>query len=110
MVIVETVVCSAREGSDARLRRMLLARQEFKRRQEGCLGAWLGRGADNKDMLLVQSLFVDMVAWKAAGDAVKQHMDPADGGVEGLLLGPPLVGLFDVDASMLPLSISDEIN
>ena len=34
---LETVVCSARKGVDARLERMLEARQEMRRRTEGCI-------------------------------------------------------------------------
>ena len=35
MAWVETIVCSGKKGSDARLRRMLKARQEFKRAPGG---------------------------------------------------------------------------
>ena len=40
---LETVVCSARKGVDARLERMLEARQEMRRRTEGCIRAWVSR-------------------------------------------------------------------
>lgn len=101
MPLMETIVCSAKKGSDARLRRLLLARQEFKRRQSGCLGAWLGKGADNPEMLLIQSVYVDGHHWKQISDRIKEQLDNEDGGVESLLLGPPLVGLFEIDGDDL---------
>ena len=96
MAWVETIVCSSKKGSDARLRRMLKARQEFKRRQEGCIGAWLGRGPDNSEMLLVQSAFETANDWKAISKEIQNTLDVEDGGIEGLLLGPPLVGIFEI--------------
>ena len=96
MLWVETIVCSAKRGSGARLRRMLLARQEFKRRQDGCVGAWVGRGAEDGMMLLVQSVFQSANHWKTISDSVKATFDVKDGGLESLLLGPPLVGIFEI--------------
>ncbi len=96
MAWVETIVCSSRKGSDARLRRMLKARQEYKRRQPGCIGAWVGRGAENTDMLLVQSAFNTADDWKYISEAIRTTLDAEDGGIEGLLLGPPLVGIFEI--------------
>ena len=68
---------------------MLLARQEFKRRQSGCVGAWIGNGAEDL-MLLVQSVYQSASDWKRISDEIKNTLDPEDGGVESLLLGPPL--------------------
>lgn len=101
MLWVETIVCSAKKGSDARLRRMLLARQEFKRRQSGCVGAWVGNGAEDSLMLLVQSVYQSASDWKRISDEIKNTLDSEDGGVESLLLGPPLVGIFEIPASEL---------
>lgn len=97
MVVVETVVCSAKEGKDAKLRRLLLARQEFKRRHPGCIAAWIGKGLDNPLMILVQSVYASPNDWKSISERVRSELDVKDGGVEPFLLGPPLVGLFDVD-------------
>ena len=104
MAWVETIVCSSKKGSDARLRRMLKARQEFKRRQEGCIGAWLGRGPDNSEMLLVQSAFETANDWKAISKEIQNTLDVEDGGIEGLLLGPPLVGIFEIPNEQLQMT------
>ena len=103
MAWVETIVCSSKKGSDARLRRMLKARQEFKRRQEGCIGAWLGRGPDNSEMLLVQSAFETANDWKAISKEIQNTLDVEEGGIEGLLLGPPLVGIFEIPNEQLQM-------
>ncbi len=96
MAWVETIVCSGRKGSDARLRRMLRARQEYKRRQPGCIGAWLGLGAEDKSMMLVQSAFATSTDWQRISKEIQSTLDVDDGGIEGMLLGPPLVGIFEV--------------
>lgn len=96
MAWVETIVCSGKKGSDARLRRMLRARQEYKRRQAGCIGAWMGTGAESSAMLLVQSAFQSADDWKRISREIQATLDADDGGIEGLLLGPPLVGIFEI--------------
>ncbi len=103
MAWVETIVCSSRKGSDARLRRMLKARQEYKRRQHGCIGAWIGRGAENTEMLLVQSAFATAQDWKKISETIQSTLDVEDGGIEGLLLGPPLVGIFEIPDEQLQM-------
>ena len=99
MYWVETIVCSSKSGVNARLLRLLNARQEFKRRQDGCVAAWVGKAPENGDMLLVQSIFNNAHAWKRISDLVKETLDADDGGIEALLLGPPLVGVFEIDES-----------
>lgn len=96
MAWVETIVCSAKKGVDARLRRMLRARQEFKRRQPGCIGAWMGTAAESSEMMLVQSAFHTAEDWKRISKEIQGGLDAEDGGIEGLLLGPPLVGIFEI--------------
>ncbi len=96
MAWVETIVCSGRKGVDARLRRMLRARQEYKRRQPGCIGAWMGTAAESPEMMLVQSAFHSSEDWKRISTEIHKSLDVEDGGIEGLLLGPPLVGIFEI--------------
>lgn len=96
MAWVETIVCSGKKGSDARLRRMLKARQEYKRRQDGCIGAWLGMGAESASMMLVQSAYATADDWKRISELIQTTLDAEDGGIEGMMLGPPLVGLFEI--------------
>jgi hypothetical protein len=101
MPLMETVVCSAKEGVGARLMRMLKVRQEFKRRQEGCIAAWVGASPDGTDLVLVQTVFDSASNWKRISERVQSQFDDEDGGIESLLLGPPLVGMFEVGAEDL---------
>ena len=96
MYIVETIVCSGKKGKDARLRRKLQARQELKRRQDGCIAAWIGTGKQDSRMFLVQSVFTSLNVWKKVSDEISNTLDKQDGGLEGLMIGPPLVGMFEI--------------
>ncbi|MEL0330742.1 MAG: hypothetical protein VW982_00830 [Candidatus Poseidoniales archaeon] len=75
---------------------MLKARQEYKRRQDGCIGAWLGMGAESASMMLVQSAYATAEDWKRISEQIQTTLDAEDGGIEGMMLGPPLVGLFEI--------------
>jgi hypothetical protein len=108
MLWMETIVCSSKKGTDARLRRMLKARQEFKRRQKGCIGAWMGQGPQDATMILVQSVFKSQEDWNQISTLIQSTFDSKDGGVEALLLGPPLVGIFELEPSeMQSMDFSD---
>ena len=99
MYWIETVVCSGHIGKEARLFRMLELRQEFKRRKDGCISAWVGRNNEDKTLFLVHSVFASQKAWRMISSEVIEQVDPKDGGIESLLSGPPLVGVFEVDES-----------
>ena len=100
---LETVVCSSRKGVDARLERMLEARQEMRRRTEGCLKAWVSRSIDGNAMFLVQAIYVNEDAWRKCPQRIVNELDIRDGGTESLLSGPPLVGMFSIDPKFLDL-------
>ena len=100
-VFVETVVCAGAPGKEARFLRMLESRQAYKRRQDGCLAAWTGTSIDGAGMVLVQSVFTDNIAWKRISDEVVKTLDSKDGGLESVLAGPPLVGMFEIDPDKL---------
>ena len=100
---LETVVCSARKGVDARLERMLEARQEMRRRTEGCLRAWVSRSMDGQPMFLLQAIYEDQESWHRSAKRVAEELDSRDGGIETLLGGPPLVGIFSLDPRNLDL-------
>ena len=102
-VFVETVVCAGAPGKEARFMRMLESRQTYKRRQDGCIAAWTGTSIDGAGMVLVQSVFVDNKAWKRISDDVMKALDTKDGGLESVLAGPPLVGMFEIDLEKLRL-------
>ena len=103
---LETVVCSARKGVDDRLERMLQARQEMRRRTEGCVRAWVSRSMDGQPMFLLQAIYVDQDSWHRSAKRVVEELDSRDGGIESLLGGPPLVGIFSLDPENLDLSES----
>ena len=100
---METVVCSARKGVDARLHRMLEARQEMRRRTEGCIRAWVSRSMDGQPMFLLQAIYDSEDSWHKAAIRVRDELDSRDGGIESLLGGPPLVGIFALDPNNLDL-------
>lgn len=103
MYWVETIVCSPKDGSKARLLRMLKARQELKRRDHGCVGAWVGMAPGKESMYLVQSVFHSNADWQRISTMIVNTIDEQDGGVESQLLGPPLVGIFEIDPSEMSL-------
>ncbi len=94
---METVVCSARNGVDARLTRLLEARQELRRRSPGCRNAWVARSMDGQPMFLLQAVYESEEAWHSASKRVVDELDERDGGIEHLLSGPPLVGIFALE-------------
>ena len=100
---METVVCSARKGVDARLHRMLEARQEMRRRTDGCIRAWVSRSMDGQPMFLLQAIYDSEDSWHKAAIRVREELDSRDGGIEGLLGGPPLGGVFALDPNNLDL-------
>ncbi len=91
---LETVICSARKGQDARLRRALEARSSLRIRQEGCHASWVSRSLDGQPMFLVQSWFADEAAWRRISEHVEATLGAHDV-LEELLAGPPLVGAFE---------------
>ena len=103
-MLMETIVCSARKGRDVRLLRLLESRQAFKNRCEGCMGAWVAPASGQKGMFLVQAIYVDEVAWKNANDRVISELDSKDGGIDVVFAGPPLIGMFTIEAEKLPFS------
>ena len=100
---LETVVCSARKGVDARLERMLEARQEMRRRTYGCIRAWVSKSMDGQPMFLLQAIYNDEQSWHRCAKRIADELDSRDGGIESLLGGPPLVGIFALDPKNLDL-------
>ena len=100
---LETVVCSARKGVDARLERMLEARQEMRRRTDGCIRAWVSRSMDGQPMFLLQAIYDCEESWHKSAKRVSEELDSRDGGIESLLGGPPLVGIFALNPENLDL-------
>ncbi len=87
---------------------MLEVRQEFKRRQTGCLAAWIAPSTDGHGLFLVHSVFTDQKSWKRISEMIVKKLDTKDGGLEGVIGGPPLVGLFESPLESLNLSTTSE--
>ena len=94
---METAVLSAKSGYEARLRRMLKARSAMRRNSNGCLKSWVGETSVGKGTFILQALYDSE---NAIGLALKlvSELDEKDGGLEAVLEGPPLVGVFEVEA------------
>lgn len=103
MYWIETIVCSVKPEVRARLQRNLNTRQEYKRRQSGCIAAWNAIAADNANMFLIQTIFRSADHWKAISELTQSQFDKTDGGIEQFLIGPPLVGVFEVEESQVGL-------
>ena len=99
-MLLETIVCSGVSGKEKNLLRMLKARQKFRKRNPGCLGAWVVPSSDGQPVYLVQAIYKNAESWKSISDNIKNKLDEIDGGLEGYLSGPPLVGMFDLDADI----------
>ena len=94
--ILETVVCSAKPGTEARLERILSSRVEFRNRQKDCIRSWYAKSSDDEYLFLFQTIFKDKESMKTISEISREKLDLNDGGVESCLIGPPLVGVFDV--------------
>jgi heme-degrading monooxygenase HmoA len=108
-VLIETVVCSGAPGKEARFKRMLESRQEYKRRQSGCLAAWIAQSTDGQGLFLVHSVFKDKRSWKRISKSIAEKLDTKDGGLEGVFGGPPLVGMFESTLEALNLGVDTQI-
>ena len=95
MAWVETIVCSGRKGSGETSSHVACS-AGVQTTSTRCIGAWIGTGAESNAMLLVQSAFHTAEDWKRISQEIQSSLDVDDGGIEGLLLGPPLVGIFEI--------------
>lgn len=96
MNILETIVCSSNVGSDARLERLISARVEFRNRQNGCLKSWYGKSANDDNLFIFQSVFLNVESMKEISKLSYETLDSKDQGLESCLIGPPLVGIFEI--------------
>ena len=96
MNLLETVVCSAIHGGEARLERMISARVEFRNRQDGCLKSWYGKSSTDENLFIFQSVYLDVESMKDVSKRSSESLDSKDGGLESCMMGPPLVGLFEI--------------
>ena len=107
MFWIETVVCSPKDGCQARMLRMLKARQAYKRRSEGCIAAWIASAPGEASMHLVQSVFATREDWQRVAEEIQSTIDVKDGGLESQMLGPPLIGVFEIDEGEFVTKPSD---
>ena len=102
-MIIETVVCSVKDGYSARLQRLLESRRVLRNSTRGCLASWVAKGLDNQTYL-IQSVFRDEKSCIASHKKIQTKLDPKDGGLEPILSGPPLVGIFEIEADDWPFA------
>tara|TARA_Y100000768_G_scaffold356804_1_gene311419 strand:- start:380 stop:694 length:315 start_codon:yes stop_codon:yes gene_type:complete len=96
MNILETVVCSSNAGVEARLERMISARVEFRKRQAGCLKSWYGKSVSDESLFIFQTVFQDVESMKEISKRSSETLDIKDQGIESCLIGPPLIGIFEI--------------
>jgi len=78
-MIVEIVVCTARMGSEVRLRRLLETRAKYRGTLKGCLSSVVGEAIDGTSVLLSHSIFSDEEAWSGSSERVQKRYDARDG-------------------------------
>jgi len=93
-MLMETIVCSAKEGKEKRLEKLLNTRVAFRKRSKKCEKAWVCKSADGAGTFLVQAIYVDEEGWRDISERIQTQLDTQDGGIETCLIGPPLVGMF----------------
>ncbi|GIQ96397.1 MAG: hypothetical protein CM15mP1_2930 [Methanobacteriota archaeon] len=54
-------------------------------------------------MFLLQAIYENQESWHRSAKRVAEELDSRDGGIETLLGGPPLVGIFSLDPQNLDL-------
>jgi hypothetical protein len=93
-MLMETIVCSARNGKEKRLRKLLDTRVAFRKRSELCKDAWVCQSADGSGTYLIQAIYLNEEGWRNISESIQKQLDSKDGGIESCLNGPPLVGMF----------------
>ncbi len=101
MPILETIVCQTGKGKEARLERMVKSRIEFSKRQSGCVAAWYGISNSDEYLFLIQIAYESVEQFHIIKKLVESTLDSKDGGLESCLVGPPLLGLFEVSENAL---------
>ena len=99
MYWIEVVVCSPRNDKAKRLHRLLEYRTSRKKDCEGCVNAWVGTAVDESGVILACAIFEDEAAWGRISEGVNTACDKRDGGLEPILTGPPIVGVFQIPRS-----------
>lgn len=100
-VLCETIVCRAKENSDARLERMVKARIEFSKRSEYALNSWYGRSQTDELLFILQTTFHNLESYHKLKSSMQEKLDSKDGGLESCFSGPPLIGMFEIDKNMI---------
>ena len=89
----EMIVMNVHLEHVGKLKRMLESRCKV-RCANGALAARWWIAVDGESTFLLESSYVNKEGWQRANDAIQTMLDPADGGLESVLAGPPLIGLF----------------
>lgn len=103
MLVLETIVCQTMKGKEARFERMVRARVELSKRQNGCINSWHGISNSDEYLYLIQTAYQDLEQFHVIKKLIEDTLDVKDGGLESCLSGPPLLGLFEIDENALNL-------
>ena len=89
----EMIVMNVHLEHVGKLKRMLESRCKV-RTANGALEARWWIAVDSESTYLLESSYINKEGWQRANDAIQRMLDPADVGLESVLAGPPLIGLF----------------
>ena len=101
MPYLETIVCQTSKGKEARFERMIKSRVEYSKRQDGCENAWYGISSTDEYLFIIQICYDSMDSFHNVKKLVEETLDKQDGGLEACLSGPPLLGLFEINANAI---------
>ena len=79
---------------------MIKSRIELSKRQSGCVAAWYGKSNTDPYLFIIQIAYRSLDDFHAVKKVV-ENLDAKDGGLEACLVGPPLLGLFDISDNAL---------
>ena len=78
MQYLETVVCQAKEGKEARFERMVKSRIELAKRQDGCINSWYGKSSSDEFLFLIQTVYENLESFHIVKKTVDNTLDPKD--------------------------------
>ena len=64
--------------------------------------SWYARSSDDNYLFIFQTIFTDRDSMKLISELSQKKLDANDGGVQSCLIGPPLVGIFDIVEEIFP--------
>ena len=104
MLLLETIVCQTESGKESRFERMVKSRVELSKRQDGCKNSWYGKSKTDQFLFIIQSVYLDIESYHQTKSHIEKTLDSKDGGLESCLIGPPLLGMFEISDDSINMS------